>query len=357
MTEDVVSAIAERSAVPASATSVPLLVADGDIPTTQLIARVIRAAHGDVDIRYPGTLFDTNVAREHVAFSRFCATTHGWLPSYLAKRRIGYVYILDDNFWALTPEVDPHLSIFFSHPETMRTLDAFVGGARAAVVMSHRLGDAIVRRLPNTKIEYLNPPFDTDTANALLRAAAPRHDDGVVRIGYPTSRRQSVSALLDSVVRHVAQRYAGRVAFEFVGWMPDALAGAPGVALLPHVPDYDRYLAFKISRRWDIGLAPLVSSAFDACKTSVKYREYGGCRIAGVYGNVAPYTDDVVDGRTGLLADHRPDAWIDALERLIDSPALRDTIASIAHADVEARFSQRASVRRWREIAAAHGNR
>lgn len=334
----------------------PLLIADGDIATTQLLARVLRAAHGDVEVRYPDTLFGADVARKQLAFSRLCLPKHAWLPDYLAKRGIGYVYFLDDNFWALTPDVDPHLSVFFSHPETVRTLDAFIGGARAAVVMSRRLGDAIATRLPGIGIEYLNPPFDTDKANALL-ASTPGRDDGIVRIGYPTTRRPSVAALLEPVVKHFAQRYAGRVAFEFVGWMPDELADVPGVALLPHVPEYDRYLAFKISRRWDIGLAPLVGSAFDACKTSVKYREYAGCRIAGVYGNVAPYTDDVVDGRTGLLADHRPDAWIAALERLIDTPALRETIAANAHADIESRFSQRASVRRWLEIAATHGNR
>jgi glycosyltransferase involved in cell wall biosynthesis len=334
----------------------PLLVADGDIPTTQLLARVLRAAHGDIDIRYPETLFGADVERDVVAFSRFCVPTHAWLPDYLAKRGVGYLYFLDDNFWSLTPDVDAHLSVFFSHPETMRTLDAFIGGARAALVMSMRLGDVIATRLPGTRIEYLNPPFDTDKANALL-AATPARNDRTIRIGYPTTRRPSVSSLLVPVVEHLAQRYAGRIAFEFVGWMPDELADVPGVTLLPHVPDYDRYLAFKISRQWDIGLAPLVGSAFDACKTSVKYREYGGCRIAGVYGNVAPYTDDVVDGRTGLLADHRPESWIAALERLVESSQLREKIAASAHADVESRFSQRASVRRWREIAATHGNR
>ncbi len=358
MPQDAGIANAAPRARPRAAAAFPLLIADGDIPTTQLIARVLREAHGGVETRYPETLFGADVERAHVAFSRFCVPTHGWLPRYLAARGIGYTYFLDDNFWALTADVDPHLSTFFSHPETIATLDVFIRGARAAVVMSRRLGEVIRDRLPGTPIEYLNPPFDTDKANALLQAIpnTPR-DDGVVRIGYPTSRRPSVAALLDPVVRHLAQRYAGRIAFEFVGWMPDALADVPGVTLLPHVPDYDRYLEFKVSRRWDIGLAPLVGSAFDACKTSVKYREYGGCRIAGVYGNVPPYTDDVAHGRTGLLADHHADAWIAALERLVESPELRDAIAANAHADIEARFSQRASVRRWIDIATTYANR
>jgi hypothetical protein len=348
------AASARRGA--ASRSTLPLLVADGDIPTTQLIARVLRVAHGNVEVRYPETLFGADVERRHLAFSRFCPPSHRWLPDYLERRGLGYLYCLDDHLWAVTAEVDPHLAAFYTHPVAQATLDTFVRGARACVVMSKRLGQVIAARLPGTRVEYLNPPFDTDRAAELL-AGTPPHDDGVVRIGYPTSRRTGVTPLLVPVVRYLAQRHAGRLRFEFVGWMPDELVGIPGVTLFPHVGDYDRYLAFKISRRWDIGLAPLAGGTFDACKTSVKYREYGGCRIAGVYGNVPPYTDDVVQGRTGLLAEHRAEAWIDALERLIDSADLRATLATYAHADVEARFSQRVSVRRWLELANAHANR
>jgi hypothetical protein len=85
------------------------------------------------------------------------------------------------------------------------------------VVWSKRLGEAIRTRLPETRIEYLNPPFDTDRANALLEEADSRAaDTDVVRIGYPTSRRPGIAPLLEPVVRHIAQRHSNRVAFEFV---------------------------------------------------------------------------------------------------------------------------------------------
>jgi hypothetical protein len=356
MQQQVTATTRDVHGAPARGPAPPLLIADGDIPTTHIIARVLRAAAGDVEIRYPATLFGTDASRRTVAFSRVCTPTLAWLPRYLAKRGIGYLYCLDDDFWSLDADVDPHLAAFFANPATIATLEAFMRGSRAAVVMSARLGAAIETRLPGTRVEWLNPPFDTERADELLRAFPAPASDRPVRIAYPTSRRPAVAALLNDVVRHLVQRYKGRVEFEFVGWMPDALAGVSGVTLLPHVSDYDRYLELAVSRRWDIGLAPLVGSAFDACKTSVKYREYGGCRVAGVYAAVPPYTDDVVDGRTGVLVQHRADAWIDALERLIDSPARRGAIADAAHADVATRFSQRASVQRWREIARLHGN-
>ena len=216
--------------------SIPLLIADGDIPTTHLFARVLRAAHGSVETRYAKTLFGTEVDRSHVVFSRFCRPSHAWLPHYLATRDVGYLYLIDDNFWALTPDIDPHLAAFYAHPAVVETLDTFVRGSRATVVWSKRLGEAIRARLPETRVEYLNPPFDTDKANALLQSAGSRAVDGdVVRIGYPTSRRPGVAPLLEPVVRHVAQRYPGRVVFEFVGWMPDGVADVPGVTLFQNM--------------------------------------------------------------------------------------------------------------------------
>lgn len=350
-------AITSGSTDASARNTTPLLIADGDIATTQLLERVLRASHGSVETRYPSSLFGVDVNRRHLAFSRMCMPTHAWVPEYLAACDLGYLYCLDDHLWAVSDAVDPHLAAFFQHPETAATLDAYVLGARAAVVMSKRLGEVIVERLPGTRLEYLHPPFDTERANALLAQEAQRkRDDGVVRIGYPTSRRPGVAPLLDRVVRHVVARYGRRVAFEFIGWMPDVLIGVSGVELLAHVGDYDRYLSVKIARHWDIGLAPLAGGLFDACKTSLKYREYGGCSIAGIYGNVAPYTDDVIDGITGVLAEPSVDAWVDALERLIESPTLRASIAANAHADVQARFSQRRSAQRWREIADKYAN-
>lgn len=332
----------------------PLLIADGDIATTHILARVIRDACGSVEIRYPETLFGTEVANRSVTVSRLCLPSYSWLPRYLERRGVEYRYFLDDNFWALTAEVDPHLADFFSHPDTIRTLDRFLRGAKSVVTMSRRLAAVVEARVVGTRTEYLNPAFDAGLARRLALELAPNRSDlGAVRIGYPTSRRPSVAPLLDAVVRSIVGQYGDRVTFEFVGWMPDSLAEVRGVGLFPHQPDYDRYLRLKVSRQWDIGIAPLLAGDFEACKTSLKYREYGGCGVAGVYSAVPPYVDDVRDGETGLLVDNDVDAWVAGLRRLIDSVSTRRTIAANALADVERKFSPRISAQRWRAISEA----
>jgi hypothetical protein len=108
--------------------------------------------------------------------------------------------------------------------------------------------------------------------------------NGVVRIGYPTTRRPSVSALIAGIVEGIGARYGDRVQFEFVGWMPDGLERAPNAVLKPHIDGYERYATYAASRRWDIGLAPIAGTRFDSFKTDIKYREYGAMRTPAVYG-------------------------------------------------------------------------
>jgi glycosyltransferase involved in cell wall biosynthesis len=320
----------ERAALP------PIVVADGDIATTRLVARELQVVYPEVEIRIPESLFGARFEGRSVVVSRLCHPRYRWLPEYLAERGVQYAYFLDDNFWELTPEVDVHLAAFFNHPAVVATLEHFVRAARRVIVWSQRLRDYVAERFPDVEVVQVAPGFDTTVPRRLLAAASPaKHThDGVLRIGYPTTRRPGVASLLTTVVKHVAAERAGAAKFEFVGWMPDALADVPHVTLFPHMDDYGRYLEFVISRRWDVGIAPLAGGRFESFKTDIKYREYGGCRIPGIYSRVPPYVEVVTRGRTGLLAANDADAWIEALDTLLDAPTLRERIAAAAFDDV-----------------------
>jgi glycosyltransferase involved in cell wall biosynthesis len=208
--------------------------------------------------------------------------------------------------------------------------------------MSRRLGRYVEDRFPAVRTTYVVPGFDFARIHdvAAVTQVAPK-SSGEVRIGYPTSRRSNVTSLLVPVIEEISRRHGSNVRIEFVGWAPDALTRLDNVRLYPHIADYAQFLAFKLSRRWDIGIAPLVEGPFESYKTNVKYREYGGCRIAGVYSRVAPYTDYVTDGSTGILVDNTIPAWIEALERLIRDATLRQHIVECAYADIEDRLNQR----------------
>lgn len=331
--------------------AVPLLVADGDIATTRLLARELRVAWPQVEVRTPDTLFGAGVAGRPVVISRLCHPTLRWLPDYLASRGARYAWFADDNFWALTEDVDAKTAPFYAHPAVRASLATFVRGAAVTIVWSARLADDLRARFPGARVEYTPPGIDLD---AVAAAGAPRpRADGVVRIGYPTSRKPAVEALVAAIARGAAARFGDRVRFEFVGWMPDALEGAPYATLTPHIADYDRYLAHVRSRDWDLGLAPLAGAGFEAFKTDLKYREYAALGVAGIYGRGSPYAESVVDGRTGVLADADAGAWLEAIAALAASPARRQAIAQAAHDDVRRHRDLRVTGMRLAELVPA----
>lgn len=313
-----------------------LLIADSDIPTTHLVARELRQGFAALEVRVAPDIFGAVVTRRPVIVSRLCYPRYSWLPGHLSREGVRYAYFIDDNFWEITPEVDVRLARFFRHPATVDALDAFVRHAAVVLTWSQPLRDYVGSRFSDIHAEFVPPGFDVARAAALLQRHQPPRDadDAVIRIGYPTTPRPSVSALLVPVVEHFLREYGRRVTFEFIGWMPEALGTLPNVVFHPWIGDYDKYLEFTVSRRWHIGIAPLIGSGFEKYKTNNKYREYGGCMVPGVYSDVSPFRETVDDGKTGMLVENEADAWIAALDRLVKSALLRSAIARTAFDDV-----------------------
>jgi glycosyltransferase involved in cell wall biosynthesis len=304
-------------------------------------------------------LFGVDVNRDAIVVSRLCHPAYGWLPRYLCARGLRYAYFLDDNFWELDAAVDRHLTAYFNNPAVIETLDQFIAGAAVVLVMSKRLGDYVAGRHPSARVEYIVPGVDLDQiAASAARVKPDSRPSGELRIGYPTTPRTSVTELLVRVIDAMRERYPDRVYFEFVGWAPDEVATAASVRVHPHINSYEDYIDYALSRRWDIGIAPLIGSHFEGFKTQVKYREYGALGVAGVYSAVAPYIDYIDDGVTGLLVENTVDGWAGALDQLIGSPELRASIAARAAEDVRRHYHQHDTAAQMRgfllEIAPAH---
>jgi len=114
------------------------------------------------------------------------------------------------------------------------------------------------------------------------------------------------------------------------------LFGAEAV-VLPYV-GYDDYAAAVGTLAPDILVAPLDSSRTSMSKCPNKYLEYSIAGAAGVYSDTPPYSQMIVDGRTGLLVGDDEASWSAAIERLIEDAPLRQSIAAAARRDVLERF-------------------
>ena len=115
---------------------------------------------------------------------------------------------------------------------------------------------------------------------------------------------------------------------------------------------YPRFVPWlrAMTAHWDIGVAPLQPSAFNAAKSPLKYLEYSAMGLAGVYADLPAYGAHVQHGETGLLAGAEPVAWADALERLIGDRVLRDRVATQALGDVRAKHLHAHAAHRWQSL-------
>jgi glycosyltransferase involved in cell wall biosynthesis len=97
----------------------------------------------------------------------------------------------------------------------------------------------------------------------------------------------------------------------------------------------------------DFAIAPLVKNRFNKAKSQCKFLEYSVNRIPGIYSGWH-YTD-VKGGKTGLTADSLPE-WESAIESLIESPTLRQSLGNAAYDEVFQKHDIRLHIDRWTDF-------
>lgn len=137
------------------------------------------------------------------------------------------------------------------------------------------------------------------------------------------------------------------VRFEFLGFLPKALAGRPEISHLPWRSSYPEYRETLAGLGWEIGLAPLRDLEFNRGKNNAKYREYAAAGIAGIYSDAEVYRATVAHRETGLVVPHAsPQAWYEAILELAGDLGLRESIRRNAFADLRANYRQEEYVAR-----------
>jgi hypothetical protein len=117
--------------------------------------------------------------------------------------------------------------------------------------------------------------------------------------------------------------------------------------------DYLRFLS-KI----DVGVGPLEDTAFNRCRSDVKFLEYAACGVVPVMARLEPYERSVKDGATGFLYD-TPQRMVGILDRLIQDPSARMRIIRHAreYVDLDRRQTDHVAERLdfYREVMGAVG--
>ncbi len=96
-----------------------------------------------------------------------------------------------------------------------------------------------------------------------------------------------------------------------------------------------------------LALIPLGATAFDACKSAIKYFDYALAGVPTLCANRPPYSDVIQDGVDGVLVEDGSAAWLAALQRALDDPERLATLAAAAARGVAAQHSLGRCVAAW----------
>ena len=136
-------------------------------------------------------------------------------------------------------------------------------------------------------------------------------------------------ALLLPALTEIHRRLGDQIQFDLIGFVSglDLPTWIRRLAPSPHAtrsyPGFVHWISW--AGPWDIGLAPLAGSPFNACKSAIKALDYAALCLATLASDVAAYQGSLADGPGGRLVPNTTEAWYEALSRLIrDATSRRD---------------------------------
>jgi GT2 family glycosyltransferase/glycosyltransferase involved in cell wall biosynthesis len=246
------------------------------------------------------------------------------LLRYCRDNKIPLIYDLDDDL----------LDIPRNHPDAQRlrplarSVERMLRGAEMAWVTTPALRQRVaklrnnIRLMPNALDERLwaDPP-------------ARRHGRGgpVRMLFMGTLTHDEDFAVVQDALARLHSDFPGRFTFDMIGVsnrsdLPDWVNRVP-LAINANL-SYPGFVNWLISQPgWDVGIAPLADTAFNAAKSAIKAMDYAALGLAAVASDVAAYAE-ALPGHWRVK--NTEPAWYEALSRLVRDAALRHSMAAEA---------------------------
>jgi len=263
------------------------------------------------------------------------------LPLMREARRVGTPILVDIDDWLLEePDSFDALQWVGTHTSqetTRRAILAADAVTASTPVIAERCTELGVRAhvVPNAVDchKFTRLPRDADTLTIAFCGTIAHRDD---------------VPLIASGLQQALHNNAGRVRIVTVACPIPELQGLTGYTHHDFVPatEYPQLLS---DLRIDIGLAPLYDTSFNRARSDIKYLEYSATGAATIASPVVPY-QDISANRGALVNENTPEAWANAILRLVEDAALRERLATNAHEWVRAERSIDGTARVWYNI-------
>ena len=238
-------------------------------------------------------------------------------------------YIIDDDLLHVPAEMTS--APYYGLPAIKRQISAIIDESDALISPSPLL----LQRYGAGKSGFLLEEPALAQAEFTAHAA-----DAPITIGFAGSldRMQDAESILRDVLPRIQSEYGQRVRFAFFGAVPQ-FAQALHAQALPFEPSYEAYLKQLCACGWDIGLGPMPTSDFHACKHYIKFTEYAAAGMAGIFSDVPPYDRLRAMNAPARLCDNTAEAWYTAIKGWLDDPAALEEARREAYAYAKQHFT------------------
>jgi GT2 family glycosyltransferase/glycosyltransferase involved in cell wall biosynthesis len=159
-------------------------------------------------------------------------------------------------------------------------------------------------------------------------------------------------AMIEPALTRLKAEYKDRVEIDVIGVTgrhdlpPSVNRIGPPASASRSYPGFVQWLT-SVQPGWHIGLAPLLDTPFNRCKSPLKAMDYAALGLAVLASDTPVYRGSVADGPAGRLVANSAAAWYAELDRLVRDPAARWAIANrsraafLAHASLASQGQSR----------------
>ncbi len=210
----------------------------------------------------------------------------------------------------------------WADPRGQHLFEQLIGRSDAVQVSSAALGQRVAHLSAQLAV------FDNQLAHLPAKREPSQRSEVVIGWGGSLGHLQDLEHIAPTLIAWLQRHPGARLEIMADPSLATPFAGVPPAQFqFHHAGSLAHYL--KWLQGLDIGLAPLLPTPYNRCRSDVKFLEYASHGVVPVVQRLEPYAT-VRDGETGFLFDN-PQHLATVLDQLLAAPALRLRVADAAY--------------------------
>jgi O-antigen biosynthesis protein len=247
-----------------------------------------------------------------------------WDIFNLAKNKgIIQLYDIDDNLHEI-PKYNDMYGLLKQGSFLYENIIKWMFQCDGIIVSSNNLKKYYSNILIKKNIEVIPNKIEADNI------CAPVGSNNIIKILYAgsESHKKDVEIILPCIAK-LKENLGDTIEIIFVGMKCNYNYATNIKQVTPQ--KYEQVLS---GLKCDIGLCPIEKTTFNKSKTAIKWMEYTRSGIASIATNCSPYSDLIINNKTGVLVENKSNEWYEAIYNLIYNKNKRINIVTNAQRDV-----------------------